>query len=80
MNVIPSFRSRLAPAEQKNRVPLGIECVKNPKWLSIMLDPQLAHVGMAGSLDLAAEGKAEAGASFLQQINHCGNILLLRHG
>src|ERR1017187_10877052 len=67
--VIPSVVSGLVAADQEDRGPPWIECVQYPIWSPGMLDSQLPHVFVFGSLDARTIRMLERHAVFFEQFH-----------
>ena len=78
MLVVPAIISSLGASKKENGDSPGVEGVENPVRPATVLNPELPHVSMPGSGDLARLGKRELGAFLLQEPNYnVKGILLL---
>ena len=76
-SLIPSVVSGLVAADQEHRCPPRIECVQYPIRSPGMLDSQLPHVIVTGSLDPRTVRVFERHTVFFEQFHVCSHTRLL---
>ena len=64
---VPAIVSSLGTSKKENGDSPRVEGVENPVWPAPILNPELPHVPVPGSGDLARLGERELGASLLQE-------------